>query len=112
MANDPRLNVQSGPFKGQPQQWFTRSEVERLLLGARTPMLGEVWMAFGQHDGKLIALPEYAAASAWAVKQKIAEVARREGYTGSVDERITALGWTIRRMALAHDAGVREGGKP
>lgn len=31
MADDPRLNVQSGPFKGRPQQWFTRAEVKRLL---------------------------------------------------------------------------------
>lgn len=27
------LTVQSGPFKGKPQQWFTRAEVMRLLTG-------------------------------------------------------------------------------
>jgi hypothetical protein len=28
---DPRLNIQSGPFKGKPQHWFTRAEVVALL---------------------------------------------------------------------------------
>jgi hypothetical protein len=29
------LTVQSGPFKGKPQQWFTRKEVIALLTGTR-----------------------------------------------------------------------------
>lgn len=29
------LTIQSGPFKGKPQQWFTRAEVERLLTVER-----------------------------------------------------------------------------
>jgi hypothetical protein len=28
---EERLKVQSGPFKGKPQQWFTRAEVLALL---------------------------------------------------------------------------------
>lgn len=28
------LRVQSGPFKGKPQQWFTRAEVVALMTGA------------------------------------------------------------------------------
>lgn len=44
MVDDPRLNVQSGPFKGRPQQWFTRAEV-LALLGAPGPCehLRPVW---------------------------------------------------------------------
>jgi hypothetical protein len=64
-------------------------------------LLGEVWMAFGAHEGKLIALPEYAAASARAVGEKIMEAARREGYRGSLRERMESLGWTVRRLTLA-----------
>lgn len=33
--DDPRLNVQHGPFKGKPQQWFTRAEVIALLEAER-----------------------------------------------------------------------------
>lgn len=61
-------------------------------------MLGELWVAFGNYEGRLIALPEYAAASERAVKEKILEAARREGFAGTSDERIGALGWTIRRV--------------
>lgn len=70
------------------------------------PLLGEVWMAFGNHEGQLIALPEYAAASARAVGDKIMEGARREGYRGSLRERLESLGWSVRRVTLAH--GVKE----
>jgi hypothetical protein len=34
LENDERLNVQSGPFKGKPQRWFTRSEVIKLLAAS------------------------------------------------------------------------------
>jgi hypothetical protein len=37
---EERLKVQSGPFKGKPQQWFTRAEVLALLAnhsGVATP---------------------------------------------------------------------------
>lgn len=76
-------------------------------LGVREPLLlGEVWMAFGQHEGKLIALPEYAAASARAVGEKVMDSARREGYRGNLRERLAALGWSVRRVTLADAAGV------
>ena len=62
-------------------------------------MLGDVWMAFGAcDDGRLIALPEYAAASELAVGQKIMEVARREGYRGTLADRLQSLQWSVRRV--------------
>jgi hypothetical protein len=77
---------------------------EQVIDGARLDgkaLLGEVWMAFGVDDGRLIALPEYAAASARAVGDKIMEVARREGYRGSLRERMEELGWSVLRVTLA-----------
>jgi len=73
---------------------------------APSPMLGEVWMAFGQHEGSLIALPEYAAASANAVGEKIMDGARREGYRGSLRDRLASLDWSLRRVTLADADGV------
>jgi hypothetical protein len=59
MAEDERLNVQSGPFKGKPQQWFTRAEVVALLAATSPaspaqPMTPEhAQQAFG-HVGKSV----------------------------------------------------------
>lgn len=36
--SDERLNVKSGPFKGKPQQWFTRAEVLALLAASPAPL--------------------------------------------------------------------------
>jgi hypothetical protein len=64
-------------------------------------MLGEVWCAFGHaDDGRLIALPEYAAANARAVGDKILEGARREGFKGSLRERMDELGWSVMQLHL------------
>lgn len=53
-------------------------------------------MAFGEEDGKLIALPEYTAETAVGVQSKIMEAARREGYKGDLFDRMIELGWVIR----------------
>ena len=68
-------------------------------------MLGEIWIAFGVcADDKLIALPEYAAASKRAVGEKIMDQARREGYRGTLADHLQSLGWSIRRVGLVDDA--------
>ena len=79
--------------------------LRRALASQAQSMLGEVWMPFGEHEGHLIALPEYAAASQHAVAEKVLDGARREGFAGTAAERLAALGWTVRRLVLAD--GVR-----
>lgn len=74
-------------------------------------LLGEVWMAFGAvDDGRLVALPEYAAVSEREVGSKIMDTARREGYRGLLADRLRMLGWTIRRVTLATGVAT-DGGK-
>jgi hypothetical protein len=53
------------------------------------------YAAFGTYEGRKVALMGYAAESVWAVKEKVFEVAKREGYIGGVDQRLQDLGWTI-----------------
>jgi hypothetical protein len=78
------------------------SAVEALAGQQAEPVLGEVWMAFGRlDDGRLVALPEYAAVSEREVGSKIMDAARREGFRGLLAERLNALGWTVRRVSPA-----------
>ena len=53
------------------------------------------YMAFGRIDDQRIALCEYTGPTELAVKGKILDVARREGYKGTVDGRMLELGWWI-----------------
>ena len=53
-------------------------------------------MAFGEEDGRLIALPEYTGESVVSVQSKIMEAARREGYKGDLFDRMIELEWVIR----------------
>jgi hypothetical protein len=53
------------------------------------------YMAFGMEEGKRVPLHEYAGPTENAVKGKILDVARREGYAGTVAGRMLELGWWI-----------------
>lgn len=53
------------------------------------------YMPVGTSEGQLVALHEYTARTAEEVGAKVLELARREGFTGTLDERLTELDWVI-----------------
>ena len=80
MTDDPRLNVQSGPFKGKPQQWFTRAEVKRLLANEQEAAHGRS-VAHLAEQAELIDLDLLRQALVWY------------GYAPPVSQE--ALGWLV-----------------
>lgn len=60
-----------------------------------------IYCACGRNDdGSLVALSTYAGESPYVVNEKVAAVARREGFQGLSIERLKELGWEIHPFVL------------
>lgn len=60
-----------------------------------TPKAPAFYTAFGRHDGRPVAMPQYSDTSEASVKRKVFEIAWREGWRGTADERLRELGWQV-----------------
>jgi len=54
-----------------------------------------LWMAKAWHDDDWVYLTQHVGRSKAALIEKIMEAARRERFTGTIDERLKSLGWVI-----------------
>lgn len=55
------------------------------------------YMAFGREDdGDLVPLEQYTGRMRTNVAQKVLDVARKEGYTGTAEDRLRELNWVVR----------------
>ena len=53
------------------------------------------YTVFGEDNSRLVPLFEYTSATQWEVKAKVLATARREGYKGTVDDRLAELEWRL-----------------
>ena len=60
-----------------------------------TPQAPAFYTAFGRHDGRPVAMPQYSDTSEAGVKRKVLEIAWRKGWRGTADERLRELGWQV-----------------
>ena len=92
-----------GATKPTGTNLFTENQARQMLehvLGGEVapktvPLRAEFYTCFGEVDGRRVALPEYGRATVHEVEVAVLNVARGEGYLGTIESRLTELGWQI-----------------
>lgn len=86
-------------------RWFAERNITDWKLGpcaSRTPgELVSIWIASAETaEYGTVYLTDYAGTSAINVAEKIMRAAEREGFKGSIQQRLEMLGWKIVRVTI------------